>query len=566
MPKASGACQDIALSPCENSCPLRMNIPRFMALYKEHRIEEAFESVLLDNPLPASTGRMCQHPCDKRCRRQTLDEAVNIRDIHRQIADAMYSSESCESLAGRIVSRKLAPTGRKVAVAGAGPAGLTAAFYLALMGHDVTMFDEKAEAGGMLRFAIPEYRLPKAVLRREIELIERLGVKFVFNTQVGFDLPLDELKDRFDMVFISIGTWKESRLSLPGAELKGVHHALSLLEALAKKKEDVGLGRKVAVIGGGNAAIDSARSSLRTGADVTVFYRRESKDMPAIEEETKAAQDEGVRFVFLAAPYRIIGDQYGNVQAIEIEKIRLGERDKSGRRKPVPTGEIQRFDCDTVVLAVGETFDPDFCEGSGLELKPQGTINVNRFTLETSRPGFYAGGDLIAGPSNVSNAMGFGKQAACSIGERLMGEDRWTQIFPGFQFEQKVPEEPNESHRHEPHSIGAKLRMRSNDEVVTGFSPEDALAEANRCLRCDVIKCAVVFKPMERKTQVVKWDSKRALELWQKRHSDDGRSLPDVFTEISEVTQVTPEIIGRNKLVLKARTSEDRMLNTMDDE
>jgi NADH-quinone oxidoreductase subunit F len=537
-----------------------------MELYKEHRIEEAYESVILDNPLPASTGRVCQHPCDTKCRRQTLDEAVNIRDVHRQIADTIYSSEVSDKLAARIVSRKLAPTGRKVAVAGAGPSGLTAAFYLALMGHDVTVFEEKSEAGGMLRFAIPEYRLPKAVLRREIELIERLGVKFVFNTRVGFDQPLDELSDRFDAVFISIGTWKESRLEMPGAELKGVHHALSLLGELARKKEDVGLGRKVAVIGGGNAAIDSARSSLRAGADVTIFYRRERKDMPAIEEEVKAAEEEGAKFVFLAAPHRIVGDRDGNVRAIEIEKNRLGEYDKSGRRKPVPTGEIQRFDCDTVVLAVGETFDPNFCKASGVELKPEGTISVNRLTLETSRPGFYAGGDLISGASNVSNAMGYGKQVARSIGERLMGEDRWSEIFAEFQFEQKVPEEPSESPRHEARSIGAKLRVRSDDEVVTGFSPEDALEEANRCLRCDVIKSAVVFKPRERKRQVVKWDSKRALELWQTRHSDDGTSLPAVFADISDVTQVSQEIIGRNKLVLKSRRAEDRMLNTMDDE
>jgi thioredoxin reductase len=419
----------------------------------------------------------------------------------------------------------------------------------------------------MLRFAIPEYRLPKAVLRREIELIERLGVKFVFNTRVGSDLPLKELNDRFDAVFISIGTWQESRPHLPGAELKGVHYALPLLAELAKKKkEGVGLGRKVAIIGGGNAAIDSARSSRRRGADVTIFYRRERKDMPAIAEETKAAQDEGAKFVFLAAPHRIIGDRDGNVRAIEIEKNRLGEYDRSGRRKPVPTGEIQSFDCDTVVLAVGETFDLDFSKASGLELKPEGTIVVDEFTLEASRPGLYAGGDAIAGASNVSSAMGFGKQGARSIDERLMGEGRWNQIFPQFRYEQKAPEELSESHRHEPHSIGAKLRACSDDEVVSGLSPEEALQEVDRCLRRDVTKSAVVFKPVAPKTQVVNWDSKRALELWQKRHSEDGQPLPDVFTDLSDITETPQDIIGRNKLVLKARKSEDLLSFTMDDE
>jgi NADPH-dependent glutamate synthase beta subunit-like oxidoreductase len=462
-----------------------MNIPRFIQLYKENRIEEAFAAVILDNPLPASTGRVCQHPCDKRCRRQTLDESVNIRDIHRQIADAIFSSERFDGMVKQIASRKLEPTGRKVAVAGAGPTGLTAAFYLALLGHEVTVFDEKAEAGGMLRFAIPEYRLPKSMLHREIELIERMGVKFMFNTRVGFDLPLNELADRFDAVFISIGTWKESWLYLPGTEFKGVHHALLLLEEMSRSTE-AQVGRRVAIVGGGNAAIDSARSALRTGADVTVFYRRERKDMPAIDEETTAAEDEGARFVFLAAPHRIIGDQDGNVRGIEVEKTRLGEYDKSGRRKPVPTGEIQRYDCDTVVLAVGETFDLDFCKASGLELKEEGTITVNRFTLETSRPGFYAGGDVIAGASNVSNAMGYGKQGARNIDERLMGENRWERIFPEFTYGQEAPEDPGDSRRHEAHMIAPKLRMRSDDEVVTGFTPEEALEEAGRCLRCDV--------------------------------------------------------------------------------
>jgi len=566
MPKASGGSQDQALSSCANHCPLRMNIPRFMELYKEQRIEEAFESVLLDNPLPASTGRVCQHPCDTGCRRQIFDESVNIRDVHRRIADTMYASAGFEQVASRIVSRRLAGSGRKIAVVGAGPAGLTAAFYLALLGHEVTVFEEKAEAGGMLRFAIPEYRLPKAVLRREIELIERLGVKFVFNCRVGLDLPLNEMKDRFDIVFLSIGTWQESSVSLPGSELKGVRHALPLLGELAGRKAEVGLGRKVAVIGGGNAAIDSARSARRAGAEVTVFYRRERKDMPAIAEETRAAQEEGVRFVFLATPHCILGDAEGMVQALELEKTRLGERDQSGRRKPLPTGEMQRFECDTVILAVGETFDLEFGKASGLERKPGGALTVDCSTLETSRSGFYAGGDAIAGATNVSTAMGFGKQGARSIDQRLMADDRWSRIFPEFQYSQTVPAEALESARQGPHSIGAEQRLGSQQEVVTGFSPEEALAEANRCLRCDAIKSAVVFKPVQPKVPVVTWDSKRALELWQCRHSDTGESLPPIFANISDVLDMPQEIIGRNKLSLKAASVQEALLNTLDDE
>jgi NADPH-dependent glutamate synthase beta subunit-like oxidoreductase len=384
-----------------------------------------------------------------------------------------------------IVGRKFEPTGRKVAIVGAGPAGLTAAFYLAMLGHDVTVYDSKSEAGGMLRFALPEYRLPKGILRREIELIERLGVKFSFNTRVGVDLALNDLDDHFDMVFLSIGTWKESWVYQSGTELKGVYPALNFLEAVAAGQE-VNLGRRVTIIGGGNAAIDSARTSLRRGCDVTVFYRREYKDMPAIDEETQAAKEEGAKFVFLAAPHRVIGDAKGNVKAIEIVKTRLGEYDSSGRRKPIATNEVQRFECDSVIFAVGETVDLDFAKASGLVLKENGTIEVNRFTHETSRPRFYAGGDLVTGASNVSNAMASGKQAARSIDLQLMETDRWNSLYPEMEYEQAPPEEPSSNRRHTGHALAASARARSQDEVVTGLSHEEALDESCRCLRCDV--------------------------------------------------------------------------------
>ncbi|MFZ1086178.1 MAG: FAD-dependent oxidoreductase [Terracidiphilus sp.] len=485
----AGVCQELALSPCENSCPLRMNIPRFLELYQEGRLEDAFESVVMDNPLPASTGRVCQHPCDNRCRRQSFDEVVNMREVHRFIADAVYQSDLYEPVLQRIRQRQLPYSGRKVAVAGSGPTGLTCAFYMAMLGHDVTVFEERNEAGGMLRFAIPEYRLPKSVLRRELDLIEAVGVKFVFNTRIGFDVPLNELASQFDAVFLSIGTWKESWLYLPGTELKNVHPALPFLESVARQ-EAVSMGARVAIIGGGNAAIDSARTVMRMGAQATILYRRERKDMPAIDEEIQAAEDEGVRFVFLAAPHRIVGDAAGQVKAIEIVKTRLGEYDKSGRRKPIPTDEVQRYECDSVILAVGETFDQDFCRASGLALKEEGTIVVDRFTYETSRPNFYAGGDVITGASNVSNAMSCGKQAAQKMDERLMGEStgesRWQRILPDFEYSRTAPGEPSLSRRHEARSVLPSVRVRSQQEVVAGLDPKEALEEARRCLRCDL--------------------------------------------------------------------------------
>jgi len=481
----AGVCEDLALSPCENSCPLHMNIPRFLQLWKEDRLEDAFVSVVMDNPLPASTGRVCQHPCDNRCRRAGMDESVNMRDVHRFIADAIYGSDQFDAMVDRIKARKLPPSGKRVAVVGAGPTGVTCAFYLALFGHEVTVYESNAEAGGMLRYALPDYRLPKDVLARELELIERMGVKYVFNTVVSRDVALNDLAADHDAVFMSIGTWKEAWVYLPGTELKGVEPALLFLEKVAKQ-EPVMLGKKVVVIGGGNAAIDSARTALRLGADVTVVYRRERKDMPAIPEETEAAEAEGAEFMFLASPHRVMGDADGRVSAIEVVRTRLGEFDASGRRKPVNTDEIRRMACDTVILAVGETVDKDFARASGLKITEGGTIEVDRYTLETSRSHFYAGGDLISGASNVSNAMGYGKRAAKRIDERLTGRKRFAQVFPEFEYEQAVPAHVSESPRHHVSELPAGQRRCTFAEATVGLSAVEATEEAFRCLRCDV--------------------------------------------------------------------------------
>ena len=481
----AGVCEDLALSPCENSCPLHMNIPRFLQLYKEGRVEDAFLSVILDNPLPASTGRVCQHPCDDRCRRSAVDEAVNMRDVHRLIADSVFLSDKFDAMVERVVALKKEPTGREVAVVGAGPTGLTCAYYLALLGHTVTVYESRPEAGGMLRYALPEYRLPKAVLAKELELIERLGVKFQLNSPVGEGTSLNDLAHQYDAVFLAIGTWKEAWVYLPGTELTGVIPALPFLEGMSRD-EKLPLGRRVVVIGGGNAAIDSARSARRTGAEVTVIYRRERKDMPAIPEETEAAEHEGVQFLFLATPHRIVGDKQGAVKAIEVVKTKLGEFDTSGRRRPVPTDEVVRVDCTTVILAVGEKVDPDFCKASGLKVKEAGTIEVDRYSLETSRERFFAGGDLITGASNVSNAMGYGKKAARNIDKRLMSAKRFTSLWPDFDYAMEPPEKQSEARRHVPGEVPAATRVQSSVEVSLGLTPVAAMEETSRCLRCDV--------------------------------------------------------------------------------
>ncbi len=481
----AGVCEDLALSPCENSCPLHMNIPRFLQLYKEGRVEDAFLSVILDNPLPASTGRVCQHPCDNRCRRAGIDESVNMRDVHRLIADEVLLSDRFDAVVERIRDQRLEPTGREVAVVGAGPTGLACAYYLALFGHSVVVYDSRPAAGGMLRYALPEYRLPKAVLDKEIELIERMGVRFEFNVNVGEDPTLNDLAHQYDSVFLAIGTWKEAWVYLPGTELTGVIPALPFLEAMSRDQA-VPVRKKVVVIGGGNAAIDSARTSRRMGADVTILYRRERKDMPAIPEEIEAAEREGAKLVYLAAPHRIVGDANGQVRAIEAVRTKPGEFDTSGRRRPVPTDEVIRLECDTVILAVGESVDLDFCRASGLLVKEEGTIDVDRYSLETSRERFYAGGDLITGASNVSNAMGYGKRAARNIDKKLMGQKRFLTLFPEFVYEMEPPETPSELARHVPGEMDALERVRSNAEVSLGLTPVAAMEETARCLRCDI--------------------------------------------------------------------------------
>jgi NADH-quinone oxidoreductase subunit F len=481
----AGVCEDLALSPCENSCPLHMNIPRFLELYKEGRVEDAFLSVILDNPLPASTGRVCQHPCDNRCRRAAIDEPVNMRDVHRRIADEVFLSDKFETMVARVLEQKFGPTGHKIAVVGAGPTGLTCAYYLALLGHDVTIYDSRPMAGGMLRYALPEYRLPKAVLDKEIELIERVGVKFKFNVNVGEELTLNDVAHEYDAVFLAIGTWKEAWVYLPGTELTGVIPALPFLESVSRD-EKVPVGKNVVVIGGGNAAVDSARTARRLGADVTIVYRRERKDMPAIPEEIEAAEREGVKFAYLAAPHRIVGDKDGRVVAIEAVRTKLGEFDTSGRRRPVPTDEIIRMKCDSVVLAVGEKVDPDFAKASGLTVQENGTLEVERYSLETSRDRFYAGGDLITGASNVSNAMGIGKKAARNIHKRLMDLEHFPNLLPDFTYDMKPPETPSEFARHVPSEMPAAQRVQSYAEVSLGLTAVAALEETSRCLRCDV--------------------------------------------------------------------------------
>lgn len=481
----AGVCQKLYLSPCENSCPLHMNIPAFLQLLKEDRIEDAFISILQDNPMPATTGRICHHPCESRCRRTDVDAAVSQKEVHRYIADAIYSKKKETRILKKIIAQNLPATGKNIAIVGSGPAGLSAAFYLSRLGNKVTVYEAGTSAGGLLRNAIPEYRLPKSVLDKEINFIKALGVKIILNTKIGADEKLSVLEKKFDALFLATGAQKARSSGIKGDDLKGVFSGLEFLEDIASGKK-VRIGRKTVIIGGGNAAIDSARSALRLGSDVTIVYRREKVDLPADRDEIEGAQREGVRFEFLSAPKNIIGDNAGKVSEIELEKMSAGEFDLSGRRKPVPTGQTYRISCDTVIFAVGEGAESGFIKEFGVKVKDNGLVEVDRFILQTSHPKIYAGGDIVTGPATVSEALAAGKKAARAIDMRLTGEDRFHKLFHKFTYQNIVPLKPEGGKKQAMENRSLKLRKNNFKEVSLGLSKNKAQIEALRCLRCDI--------------------------------------------------------------------------------
>jgi NADH-quinone oxidoreductase subunit F len=480
-----GVCDALFLAPCENTCPLHMRIPAFLALTQEGRLAEAAELIWRDNPMPASTGRVCQHPCESRCRRATLDAPVNMREVHRSLSDWIFADGRLEELTQRLLASRLPATGKSIAVIGAGPAGLSASYYLSLLGHKVTVYDSFPEPGGMLRYSLPEYRLPKRILDREIGVIRALGVRFECGKALGRDLRIATLEKEFDTVFLAIGTWTETPVRIPGLEGPGVFTAIELLEKVASGHAP-DLGRRVAVIGGGNAAIDAARTSLRLGAEVTVLYRRDRADMPAIAEEVEDAEAEGLKLVLFAAPDRIVRDEKGRVAGVEVLMMKPGAFDASGRRRPEPTGQKRSMPFDSVVLAIGEVRDTELLKKHAVTLNPDGTLVCDRFTLQTDRPKLYVGGDMVHGASNVVTALGSGKRAAWAMDEALTGRNHRHEVLGDTVITMAVPAVYDQGSRNRPVHLQPEQRRGNNQEVVTGFPTDIAAAEARRCLRCDV--------------------------------------------------------------------------------
>jgi NADH-quinone oxidoreductase subunit F len=449
---------------------------------------ESFEMVLKYNPLPSSTGRICHFHCKMRCRREDIDEPVAQGEVHRYVADSIYKAGKEKAVLEKLIGEKMPGTGKTVAIIGGGPAGLTAAFYLARLGHKVCIYEAQPELGGILRYGIPEYRLPKAVLKREIAQIKLFGVRSVCRKTIGAE-ELKKLAKDNDAVFVATGAYQDMKLDIPGENLPGVISGIDYLKEIARGKKPA-IGRDVLIIGAGNVAIDAARTAFRSGAEVTVVYRREKADMPANKDEILEAEKEGVNFIFLAAPKAIMADGEGRVKLLQVEKMAPGDYDLSGRKRPAATGEIQYIPCDTIVLAIGERVDSGFLKASGLDVNKNGTVRADEFTMGTNVRGMFAGGDLVSGPGTAVEAMAHGVAAASAIDRELTGEDRFFRLFePQFVYEKAVPSTPYAKGRQEGWKLSVKQRQGNFKEVSLGLTGVQALIEAKRCLRCDVKEC-----------------------------------------------------------------------------
>ena len=467
--------------PCVLACPAGTNVQGYVALIAQRKYQEALALIRETIPLPGVIGRICPHPCEAQCRRGFLDEPVSIRALKRFVADFVEEEPPLPEIELKE---------ERVAIVGSGPAGLSAAYYLALQGYRITIFEALPEAGGMLYFGIPEYRLPKTVLQREIDYVRRLGVEIRTNTRIGKDLDIEELfAQGYKAVFLATGAHQSRKLGVPGEESDGVVHGVDFLRELNLGRE-VQVGKRVAVIGGGDVAIDAARSALRVGAEeVFILYRRSREEMPASDEEVEAAETEGVKIQYLVAPVEILTTR-GSVRGIRLVRMRLGEPDSSGRRRPVPIeGSQFLMEVDTVIPAIGQVPELSLLKESGVEISRWGTIVADSLTFATSRQGLFAGGDNVSGPATAVEAIAAGKEAAVSIGRYLRGEDvkegrekRTSRPLDLSDLPLGQPKRP----RVEMPTICLGERRKSFKEVELGLSEEAAVTEAQRCLSCGI--------------------------------------------------------------------------------
>lgn len=477
--------------PCVLACPANTDCQGYVGLIANGQYKESVELIKEQLPLPASIGRVCPHPCEDACRRQVLEEPVSIAWLKSFVADVDLKGED-------LFIPELKPsTGKKVAIVGGGPSGLTAAYYLAKEGHKPVIYEAMPELGGMLRYGIPQYRLPKEVLNTEVSLIEKMGVDMKTNIKIGKDVDLAYLRKNYDGVYVAIGAWNSTTLNCPGEELDGVIGGIEFLSKFAVGDEVI-TGERIAVVGGGNTAMDACRTAIRLGAkEVYNLYRRTKNEMPAEDVEILEAEEEGVQFKFLVSPMEVIGEN-GKVSKVRLQKMKLGDPDSAGRRSPVPIeGEEEILEVDAVIVAIGQAVDIKGFEE--LSLTRRGTIYADENSFQTNIPGVFAGGDASnKGPSIAIQAISDGKKAA----EVLCGylEGKVVPYKAPFYVTRDEVGEEEFSHREREYRpkmahLSATERKGNFEEVVAGYTEEDAKREAMRCLECgchDVFDCKLL--------------------------------------------------------------------------
>jgi NADH-quinone oxidoreductase subunit F len=472
-----GVCAELMMSPCQNACPAGVNVPGYVALVAAGRPRDAYNLVRKDNPFPAICGRVCTHPCETKCRRAHLDEPVAICDLKRYAADYVFANE--EPYLDLVFPKKA----ESVGIVGAGPSGLTCAYYLARLGYDVTVYEAQTVAGGMLAYGIPEYRLPKKILAREIRMIEQVGVHIQTGVEIGKDQPFQKLRARHNAIYIATGTQFPNEIGVPGEDLEGVVHGIDFLRDVNLGRP-VTVGKNVVVIGGGSTAFDAARTALRLGAEkVTVLYRRLIEDMPADIREIKEAQEEGIEIRQLMAPVAFVGKK--SVSGVRCVRMELRGFDASGRRKPRPVEGLEFVvSADMVIPAVSQHSDLPFITKDEAEITRWGTLVTDEVMMTATR-GVFAGGDVVRGPDVVITAIADGKRVASEIDKYLGGTG---ELNTGENIDIPMPTDEKEVVEHERFPLrfrDPETRTQDFSEVVVGFHKLNAIAEAMRCLRCD---------------------------------------------------------------------------------